>query len=238
VEVLSSTLPASVLSGGSGTASVRVSRLAPGSLPTYVTLFASSDPTLDASDTPVLAAPAVAKVAAGKAKTVKLKFTYPAADGPVYLLARASASADPGTTTGATDDVAAAPSPVTVSPANVTLNPTGLTVSPASIVIGKRGSATLLLTNAGNVPYKGTVQIALDASADGADGNDVPLATLSKRVSVKPGATKRVKIKFALPAGFGLTSFQPVARVAVTPVAGVTTSGGTLVGTQVVSVLA
>lgn len=227
-----------MLSGGSGTASVRVSRLSPGPLATYVTLYASSDKQLDASDTPVLGSPAVTKLVAGKAKTVKLKFTYPAADGPVYLLARASSSAAPGTNPGATDDVAAAPTPVTVAPANVALNPTALTVSPASIVIGKRGSATLVLTNAGNVAYKGPLQVTLDASADANEDNDTPLATLAKRVSIKPGATKRLKIKFTIPAGFALPSFQPVARVTPTDVTGVTVTGGSFVGSQVVAVVA
>jgi hypothetical protein len=156
----------------------------------------------------------------------------------VYLLARASSSAEPGATPGATDAVATGVKPVTVAPANAALNPTGVAVLPAALVVGKKGSATLLLTNAGNVAYKGTIQIALDASADGAEGNDTPLATLSKRASIKPGATKRLKIKFTLPAGFALQSFQPVARVTPAPVAGVTVTGASLVGTQVVAVVA
>jgi P pilus assembly chaperone PapD len=226
-----------VLSGGNGTASVKVSRVAPGPATTFVTLYASSDGQLDASDVPVLASPAVTKVVSGKTKTVKLKFTYPSGDGPVYLIARASASAEPNAAPGSTDNVAAAATPVTVAPANAAINVTSLAVSPASLVIGKKGSATLLVTNAGNVPYKGNLQVALFASANAAEGDDVPLAALAKRVSIRPGATKRVKIKFTLPVGFELPSFQPVAQITPAPIAGVTVTGSSLVGSQVVAVV-
>jgi hypothetical protein len=237
VEVLSNTLPTSALSGGSGTATVRVARLTPGLATTYVSLFASSDAQLDASDTALLSSPAITKVVAGRARSLKLKFTYPAADGPVYLLARASASAAPAATPGAIDDVAAIQTPIAIAPANAAINVTSLNVSPsASLAIGKGGSATLIVTNAGNVSYKGTLQIALDASANDAEGSDLTLTTLTKRISIKAGASKRLKIKFALPAGFAFRSFQPVARVTPSPVAGVTVTGGGIVGTQVVAV--
>ena len=237
--MLSGTLPAAVRSGASGRVSVRVSRLTPGPVTAFVSLYASSDAQLDADDTPVLAAPAVTKVAAGKAKTVKLTFTYPAADGPVYLLARASSAAEPPGIQGATDDVAAAAAPVTVAPANAVLNPTSLVVSSASLVRGKRGAATLLVTNEGNVPYQGMVAVSLAASGDDDTvGDDVMLTTLSKRLNVKPGATKRIRIRFALPTDFALSSFRIVASVAPAAVVGVSVTGGAIVGTQAVAVTA
>jgi hypothetical protein len=210
--------------------------MTPGASTTYVSLFASADARLDARDTPILSAPLMTKVGVGKAKTVKVKFTYPAVDGPVYLLARASASAAPGAAQGSADEVSAGATPVTVAPANAALNPVSLAASSTSLVRGKRGSATLLLTNGGNVPYKGTLAITLGASADGEESDDVPITALSKRLSVKPGATKRIKITFALPAEFSPNTFQLVAAVTPAPVAGVTVSGGFIADSQVVTV--
>jgi hypothetical protein len=203
----------------------------------YVTLFASDDATLGDGDVSIASSKPL-RLKPGKSKTVKLRFTYPSASDPVYLLARAGNSADTSPATASGDAVAASSSTVTVAPANVQLIPTSITPSGATLTVGKRGSATLLVTNNGNVPYKGTLSITLDASQDqtGGNGDDIPLGTISKRVSIKPGATKRIRLNATLPPSFPAGTYYLAALVNGSPVTGVTVQGGGIVATAPVTV--
>jgi uncharacterized delta-60 repeat protein len=65
-----------------------------------------------------------------------------------------------------------------------------------------RGAATLLVRNDGNVALRGAISGTLYASSDATiDAGDTALGTYTAKASIKPGASKRVKVKFALPAG-------------------------------------
>jgi len=204
-----------------------------------VTLFASDDTTLGDGDASVVASKPL-RLKPGKSKTLKLRFAYPSSSGPVYLLARASAGADTSPAAGSGDAVAATSSTVTVAPANVTLTPTSFTPAGGTFTVGKRGATTLLVTNNGNVPYKGTMSITLHLSQDQTGGNsdDTALEDFSKRVSIKPGATKRIRLNVSLPPTVPAGPYYLAARVSASPVTGVNVAGGDLVSSSTFTVVA
>lgn len=72
--------------------------------------------------------------------------------------------------------------------------------TPASAIGGGKGVATMIITNGGDAAFAGTATVSLRASADDIlDSADSLLATLSKKLKLKPGQSKLVKAKFVYP---------------------------------------
>jgi len=235
--------PASALGGSKGLLSVRVTNTGQSAVSgARVTLFASGDNTLSGDDTAIVASSKPLRLKPGKSKTIKLRFNYPGSSDPVYLLARAGTGTDVTTpTAGAGDTVTASSSTVAVEAATVQLTPTSITPSGKTITGGQKVSATLVVSNAGNVPYKGTLSAVLSLSTDPTAGNsdDGPLAATSKRISIKPGASKRIRLSATLPVGLQAGStYYLVGSVSGSPVTGVTVNGGSVAATSPVTVVA
>lgn len=205
--------PASVIGGGKGRAMVRVQNAAPaGAAPArgYVMLSASADTTLDAGDTPMLHAAVPVRLRPGRGRSLRLKAVYPTGvpDGSYYLIAHASERSETIFNAKA-PAVALAPTPLAIVPPKVILTGTSLAPDSTTLIRGGRAFATLLVTNAGNVRYSGTVSTDLAASVDAATdtpGDNTPLGLSNRRISLRPGQTKRIRIEFgaaaaALPPG-------------------------------------
>jgi hypothetical protein len=174
-----------------------------------VTVFASADQELDETQDTSIAVINGVKLAVkkGKGKTVKLKFTqFPStlADGDYYLIARVDSG-------GVLPELKKSDNnAVTASPINIAAPFTELSGRPGSIkgtlAPGAKVSASAPVVNAGNVAVKASVPVAIVASpGDQTLGNgDTTIATPTVKMSIKPGASKNVKLSFTLPAT-GLT---------------------------------
>ena len=69
-----------------------------------------------------------------------------------------------------------------------------------SVVGGAKGTAAVKVSNIGGVASKGLMGVSLFLSADkNLDANDTPLATVSKKLSLKFQGSKALKLKFVYP---------------------------------------
>jgi hypothetical protein len=168
--------------------------------PAAVTVFASADGVVDPSDLTIGTVTKGLKLKPGQSKPVKVKvqFPAPAADGDFQILASA-------TFNGADGGLAAGASPVHVEQPRVDL--AGLPGAGGGGVfsLGAKAKLSVPLVNRGNVPAKGSLNLDLLASTDGTTdpAASFVLATLpSVKAAVKPGATRNLKLKFALPPSF------------------------------------
>jgi len=196
------------VTGAPGRTRVRVTNAGASAFagPVKVGLYVSPDPWLDPEDTALTAALRTLKLRPGRSKMVPVRFAFPdVPDGSYYLLGYADADkAVPETSE--TNIVAASPAAVTIAAAFVDLSASfaAMTVTPPP---NRRGLATLLVRNAGNVPARGLLSVTLTASSDQApDPGDVPLGTKALKINIKPGAARPLRLRFA-PAS-GLVSGQ------------------------------
>jgi hypothetical protein len=197
--------------------------------PVTLTLFASTDNTADANtDTKLAEVTKKLKLKAGAAaKPLKLKVQFPAvsADGDYFLIAQATGT---GVAGGQASAVAQG-SAVHIERPVVNLVGAGASPTPLTLTAGKKASLSLPLTNNGNVPAKGSVNVDLLLSIDGMEASAKPLATVPAKVSINPGASKTVKLKLTLPAGTSPGGMFVLARVSGTgPLADLNASNGVL----------
>jgi hypothetical protein len=171
-----------------------------------VKFFASLDGTVDDSDTllATVSKPGT-RIKVGKSKKFSAKFNFPngVPDGSYFILAEADAA---GTfaETNESNNTALSAFAIGVAAPFVDLN--GASLVAGKFELGKKGKATLGLHNSGNIKVAGTIAFQLFASTDDIFGNDddVLIVSLSKKLSLKTGATKNVKLKsshIALAAG-------------------------------------
>ena len=178
-----------------------------------VGLYLSTDPYLDPEDPPVATLPRNLRIGPGRSRVVTLPFTFPdtLAAGSYHLIAWADSGKGVSETNEA-NNVAVSAAPVAVGPPTRDFS---ATFSNVAVVPGalQRGFATLLLRYDGNVPANGPLGIELRASADpAADGADPVLATITRRVRMKPGTSKLLRVRF-LPAGLGAGAYYVTAAV-------------------------
>jgi hypothetical protein len=218
---LASALPASVLSGSKGKASVRVvnNSTFPLAGNPSVRLVLSSDSTVDAGDTEIqVPAAKPLKLKAGASKTLKYRFNYPqvAEQSNLFLLAQVNGNDAVGET-DKSNNTAASATPVAVAPAFIDLSPTVVSATPSPASAGGKAAVRVGLRNDGNVPFSGPATIELfastDATLDDADTSLLPAA--AKNQKIKNGATKNVNVKFTAPALAAGTYFV-IARVTST----------------------
>lgn len=192
----------SVVEGTAGMVKLRVQNSTADlfSGPVTVTLYASADESVSASDTSIvtLSLPKM-KMKAGAGKTVRLKFDYPTglADGSYQLVAAANA-----TDTNTADATAAAPIMLSAPSADLAVK----LASPVTIDPQKAGSLTILVQNLGNTTASGALDLLLYGSADDAlDAADtIVTTTANRRVKLRPGASLRVHVRY--PATQGLAT--------------------------------
>jgi hypothetical protein len=170
--------------------------------PVPVTLYLSDNPTKDAADIPLATQTKPLTLKTGKSKSLAFKFTYPAnaGNGSYFLIAEAD--------TGNTLTEANEANNVAITPKFVTLAQplNDLSVGTVSRPVGAltpngKAAASVNVVNNGNVTFNQNLSIRLTASSDNAaDASDTVITTFTKKVSIKPGATKAVPIKFTFPA--------------------------------------
>jgi len=111
------------------------------------------------------------------------------------------------------------PEPEPVDP-TVDLVPALSARLPAGAVAGKktRGRLVLTLFNDGNTPAAGRVSFQLFASADTTlDPADAPIANVTRKLKVKAGKSKVVRLKLAaFPAGLAAGDYRVLVRVGLT----------------------
>jgi hypothetical protein len=164
--------------------------------PVTVSLFASTDATVDGSDTPVgTPVTKVLKLKPGATKPVKLKLTEVpnVPDGDYFLLAQTTAN-------GATGGTAATGTTVNIAAPFVDLTGAFGTPLPATLVPGKKASIPLSILNLGNVAATGTISVNLIARpAGGGPSADATLPTAPVKLKLNPNAAKVTRLKVTLP---------------------------------------
>lgn len=213
-------MPTAVLGGAKAKAVVRVREggvVGGTSGPVEVQLYLSADGTLDAGDTLLAKATKKLRLKPGKTADFKMGFQFPAtaADGDYHLLS----VVDAGNAVAEGDETnnVAASAAVRVAKPFVDLVPAAIGAPPAggpTILAGRKGTAVVTLTNAGNVPLKGRLAIALSAVPT-AGGEPLSIGTVAVKAAIKPGQAKRLKLKFLPPATLPAGSY--VLRAAVDP---------------------
>jgi uncharacterized delta-60 repeat protein len=168
-----------------------------------IALFASSDGTIAAGDTPFATIPQRIKLAAGHSTNLKLKFDYPSnlANGNYFIVASVD-STNIVAESNEANNFAATARPVAIGLASVNLE--GTLGAPSSIAGGKGGKkamATLVLNNSGNVTASGTVHVSLFASAGlSIDGDDPSLGATKVHIKLLPGHSRSFRVRLTLPA--------------------------------------
>ena len=196
----------SLVGGAKGRAAASVTNTGAGDAtqPMGVVLYLSTDTVVDGTDRPLATGQVRKPLKLGRRASVKFnRFNFPSdlLPGNYHVLARVD-DANANTENAETDNV--------FDGGTIALTPPTMDAVPVSLSTIKvkpgKASVTLLVRNDGNVQIKGNITGGLFASADGAiDGADTSLGTYTVRGSIKPGATKRLKVKFTPPAG--LSSF-------------------------------
>jgi hypothetical protein len=211
--VLLSSPPPSVIAGASGLAKVSLTNISASSFagPVTMTLYVSTSTTLDASAT-ALTTLTIPKLSlrSGASRVSTLKFSYPKGlpAGQYYVI---SSTSTPGTNTTPSDSLAY--TPVQIAPPTVDLAAYFAGGNPVSVFPGTNGTANVTIQNIGNVTATGSLSLALYASLDGAvDPSDALLATsLLKKISIAPGRSITLHIRFKAPADMPAGSYNLIA---------------------------
>jgi uncharacterized repeat protein (TIGR03803 family) len=202
-EVTKSSLPANVVAGKAshGSATVKISNPSKTAVRGIFTvnIYASSSGAVDENAVKIGTKTLSFNLPGGKSKTLSVPVTFnPAAEGGYTILAQAAdATGTTGAATGGPIVTATAPfislsevfSKVKLLPQLVAGQPT-------------QGSATVKITNHGNVTSKGPTTVALLASPDGALDDATQIATLTRNLSIPVNGSASVTVQFtSIPAG-------------------------------------
>jgi len=204
-------LPASAVGGAKAGIAVTVTIRNPTaqlvSGPAAVTLYFSQAQTLVGA-TQVMSTPAALKLKPGKSKAFKLRIgSFPAEAAGAYSLIAAVTAPD-GTITAT-----AGPS-VLIAPSFVSLTASALRPTTPTVIPGKRGTAVLTFTDAGNVPVSGSAPLTLTGTSDG--GSPLTIAMLPLKIKLKAGQSKASTIKFTVPATVPAGTYTLTAALEVT----------------------
>ena len=207
---------ASLLLGGKGRTTVRVTNAGGAAVagPMAFEIAASGDAFLNPDDHVLGTVTKKVNLKPGKSKNVKLDFTVPVSlpAGSYVLLVRPN-STNAVPETAVSNNVAATPAPVAIAEPFVDLSATIPTVRLGRPLI-RFLSATLMLKNDGNSPVNSPLGVSFAASADTVfDAADTALAAAPRVIRLKPGATRAVRVRLALPAGVAAGSYHLVARL-------------------------
>ena len=193
--------------GGSKTSAVAVIKIAnSGNVPstgtTVVGIYASPDGTN--SNTTLINS--ISKKFAIRADgfitvTVPLKQLPASLNGTFKLLAMVT---DPKSV------VTTAPSAtaVTFAPPFVAFNTSSISVTPSTVAIGKTVSMSVTVQNTGNIPATGPATIVLGVSSDGLSQLS-QLTTITRPVSIAPGKTTILHLKFSVFVSVAAGSYYP-----------------------------
>ena len=188
-----------------------------------VSLYLSDNPTFDPTDTQLGTQTKALSLKTGKGKSLSFKFTFPASVGNGnYTLIAVVDSNNAILEANEGNNVAAGATPVTLAQPFIDLRATVGTPSGA-LTPGGAGNVIVNVINDGNVVLTRPVTIRLNASTDASsDAADPVITTFTKKLVIKPGATKATPIKFNFPAGltagtyFITATIDPLGEIAET----------------------
>ncbi len=196
--------PTAVVGGSAGTMSVKItnigSAIATGT--GAITLLISPTGTLSAANTAVTSVSTGAlKLKTNASKTVSIKFTYPSslASGSYRLIGVANSSDAIAETNFANNTSVS--NAITIAPAFTSLAGQ-ITKTPKTLVGGKSGSATVTVTNSGNVASTASLSISLyESPVASYQSGDLLLGTLTKaKNNIKAsGGKTSFPVKFKVP---------------------------------------
>jgi hypothetical protein len=193
------TLPPTAVAGAKvkgATAIVSITNVAPDdyNAPVTVTLFASLDNVLQTdADAQILTTTKNLKVASAGTADVKIKIpSLPNVPDGNYVVIAQVASATAGTGANASDDT------ILIAAPFVDLSGQ-FSAFPGSATKGKRTKASIAVANSGNVTARGTIPVTLATSTSIDGSNPTTFTTVNAKVSLKPGASKNVKLNFIVP---------------------------------------
>ena len=175
--------PTAVVGGAAGTVSVKItnigSTIATGT--GAIELLLSSNGTLSASNSVVTSVSTGAlKLKTNASKTVSIKFTYPSSlpSGSYKLIGVANSTDTIAETNFANNS--ATSNAITIAPAFTSLAGQ-ITKTPKTLVKGKSGSATVTVTNSGNVASTASLSISLyESPVASYQSSDILVGTLTK----------------------------------------------------------
>jgi hypothetical protein len=160
-----------------------------------LTLFASTDQALSVDDAQIFTANESINVAVGRSHTYKINVkAFPQnLVGNYFILAKVG---------GAAVNPAVGSSVTAVSIQQPQIDLAGLvTQTPLTAHVGHKFPISIKVTNNGNTAAKGPLTISLGLSQSPDGSSPASLATLSKRISLKPGASQVLRFNVALPLG-------------------------------------
>lgn len=165
-----------------------------------VSVYISSDTTVDAGDAKVADVMKAVRLKPTKSKSLNVRFVYPTGlpDGTYYLLTNVQGGGSP-LVGAAPGETGVSGGTVRIAPPFIDLAAKAAVLSGGAVVAGRRGTLSITVTNAGNVPAKGPLAAML-SSVSSVDGSAQPLDTPVRNINIKPGATKVVRFRFTAPA--------------------------------------
>jgi subtilase family serine protease len=212
--IVTSKLPTSIIGGVAGTLNVGLTNISGINLnaPVSITLYASTTSALSSDATTIITMGIPDLSLNGdKSKVEKIEFDYPTTlSGSYYLIASVTVSdTDTAAATAVTSKTVAIAEPTVDLGVEFSKNKL-VKVKP-----GKNDTATLVITNTGNVTASGTLSLNLVASTDGLlDTLDLALASIANR-KIKIGAGKSISlsVKFTAPADLTAGSYDLIASI-------------------------
>ena len=165
-----------------------------------INVYASQGTTFDGSAVLIASLSPTLRVPAGGQRVIMLSFNSPAdvPNGNYYLLTYLN-EGNTWQESDYTNNTSVASSTTTITQPFVDIG--GAMHSSSSVLYrGRRGIAIVTLTNGGNVPASGVFSEQVLLSPDDVSGaGAVPLGSLSRKMTVMPGRSVRIRISFAVP---------------------------------------
>jgi hypothetical protein len=182
-------------------------------VPVAVTLYVSSDQTLDAGDATIGTFVEKRNIKADDFRTLPVRFTYPqVAEGNYYILSQVDSN-NAVTEQREDNNVAASFHQVGLSTPFVDLVPTLIPFAGNRSRLGTN-VATIKIRNAGNVTADADINVALTAVSDVTPTpGERPVANIPLHVTIAPGQTATYKLPFTFPIDFERGSFRLVATI-------------------------
>ncbi len=227
--------PAFAFVGSSGSIKMRVvnnGRAFSGDI--IITVFASTQTSLDAGATAIGTITLKKQnLKLGGNRTLKVSLNFPSnmADGTYFIIATTNTV---GTNTSPIDSLA--PKSIKIARRRADLAASFAGGKPIAVIPGRMTTADLIVQNVGTVKTTGLWDLTLYASLDLLiDGSDAVVAQLtSKRISLAPGRSIKIRVRFMAPAGLTPGSYKLIAATTNTlqPVDGNLSNNIATVGTR------
>ena len=212
-----SDLPAAVVGGDPGRVKIRIENKGTA---TYdrtaaITLYASADAVLDATDVSMTTIPdRPLRIGPGGHKDVRVGFNYPTSlpDGTYFVIAKV----DPGTAVvdaDPTNNTSTSATPVRIQAPFVDLRADTIHVATGPLGAGTN-RVDVTVSNLGNVPVVGPLTISLSAVPPGLAGTETALGQVTRVVKIgENGGRKTFRITFLLPLALPRGTYFLHARV-------------------------